>query len=102
MAGRLAREQPGCDNGAARTRRCDMAPSSATVIPPFIVYPDSDGKPMADNTKQLRWMVVLFGNLSALFRDVRDVFIAADLLWYPVEGHAEVRNAPDVLAVFGR
>jgi Uma2 family endonuclease len=67
-----------------------------------IVYPDSDGKPMADNTKQARWIFVLFGNLSALFLDRADVFVAADLLWYPVEGQPEARTAPDVLVVFGR
>jgi Uma2 family endonuclease len=66
------------------------------------VYPESDGKPMADNTKQARWIVVLFGNIAALFRDRDDVFVAFDLLWYPVEGQPEVRIAPDVLVVFGR
>jgi hypothetical protein len=30
------------------------------------------------------------------------VFIAGDLLWYPVEGHPEIRQAPDALAAFGR
>jgi Uma2 family endonuclease len=69
---------------------------------PFLVYPDSDGKPMADNTKQARWIVVLFGNIAALFRSRGDVFVAADLLWYAVEGFPEVRAAPDVLVVFGR
>ena len=77
------------------------------VIPPAapdgaIVYPESDGQPMAENTKQLRWIVVLFGNLSALFRDHPEVFVAADLFWYPQEGHPEVRTAPDGLVVFGR
>ena len=67
-----------------------------------IVYPDSDGKPMSDNTKQARWIVILFDNLLALFRGAADVFIAADLLWYPVEGEPEERAAPDVLVVFGR
>jgi Uma2 family endonuclease len=67
-----------------------------------IVYPDSDGRPMADNTKQARWITVLFGNLSALFRDVADVFVAMDLLWYAARGRPEVRTAPDVLVVFGR
>jgi Uma2 family endonuclease len=70
--------------------------------PSPIVYPESDGKPMADNTRQLRWIVVLFGNLSALFRDRPDVFVGADLLWYPVEGESAVRAAPNVLVVFGR
>lgn len=70
--------------------------------PSPIIYPERDGKPMADNTKQMRWIVVLFGNLSALFAGRPDVFIAGDLLWYPVEGEPEVTNAPDVLVVFGR
>jgi Uma2 family endonuclease len=70
--------------------------------PAAIVYPESDGKPMADNTKQLRWITMLYGNLSALFRDRPDVFVGGDLLWYPVEGESEVRVAPDVLVVFGR
>jgi hypothetical protein len=30
-----------------------------------IVYPDSDGKPMADNTLQFRWIVKVQGGLDA-------------------------------------
>jgi Uma2 family endonuclease len=67
-----------------------------------IFYPDSDGQPMAENTRQLRWIVLIYSNLMALFRGVADIFIATDLLWYPVEGHPEIRTAPDVLAAFGR
>lgn len=67
-----------------------------------IVYPESDGQPLAENTKQLRWIVVLYGNLAALYRDRDDVFVAGDLFWYPVEGHPEINIAPDVLVVFGR
>ena len=29
-----------------------------------ILYPDSDGKPMADNTKQFRWIDTLVGGLE--------------------------------------
>lgn len=65
-------------------------------------YPDSDGKPMADNTTQERWIATIKGGLSALFRDRMDVFIAADLLWYPVEGEPKIRCAPDALVAFGR
>lgn len=67
-----------------------------------IVYPDSDGQPIADNTKQLETIVYLYDNLCALFADREDVFVAADLLWYPMEGHPEVRSAPDVMVVIGR
>ncbi|MEL6130257.1 MAG: Uma2 family endonuclease [Cyanobacteria bacterium J06628_4] len=67
-----------------------------------IVYPDSDGQPMADNTKQFRWIVTIKENLELLFADRPDVFVAGDLLWYPVEGEPEIRRAPDAMVVFGR
>ena len=41
-------------------------------------YPESDGQPMADNSKQFDWIVVLAGNLKALFRDRPDVFAAVE------------------------
>jgi len=67
-----------------------------------ITYPQSDGQPMADNTKQFRWIVTIQGGLDALFRENPQVFVAGDLLWYPVEGHPEICMAPDVLVAFGR
>jgi Uma2 family endonuclease len=67
-----------------------------------IVYPESDGLPMADNSKQFRWIVMLYGNLAGQFRDRADVFVSGNQNWYPVEGHPEVVNAPDVYVVFGR
>ncbi len=79
-----------------------MSPTATVSVPGPCIYPDNDGKPMADNTTQLRWIVVLYGNLSALFADRPEVFVGADLLWYPVEGHPEVRIAPDALVAFGR
>ena len=67
-----------------------------------IVYPDSDGQPMADNTKQFQWITVIKTNLDWLFRDEEQVFVAGDLLWYPVEGNPKDRVAPDVMVIFGR
>jgi Uma2 family endonuclease len=67
-----------------------------------IIYPDSDGLPMADNTKQFRWITTIHGNLDWLFRNEELVFVAGDLLWYPVEGNPKYRVAPDVMVVFGR
>ncbi len=57
---------------------------------------------MADNTKQFRWIVVIKENLELLFADNPDVFVAGDLLWYPVEGNNRIRRAPDAMVVFGR
>jgi Uma2 family endonuclease len=68
---------------------------------PDIIYPDSDGQPMADNTKQFRWIVVIKENVELLFANHADVFVAGDLLWYPVQGDT-LRQAPDVMVVFGR
>jgi Uma2 family endonuclease len=67
-----------------------------------IIYPDSDGLPMADNTKQFRLITTIHGNLDWLFRNEELVFVAGDLLWYPVEGNPKYRVAPDVMVIFGR
>jgi Uma2 family endonuclease len=79
-----------------------MLASAAPASSPAIVYPESDGQPMAENTLQLRWMVTLIGNLRALSRDHDDVFVGGDQFWYPVQGEPEIRTAPDVYVVFGR
>jgi Uma2 family endonuclease len=67
-----------------------------------IHYPESDGQPMADNTLQFQWIVLIKENLATLFRARDDVFVAGDLLWYPVEGRRDLCRAPDAMVVFGR
>ena len=66
-----------------------------------IIYPESDGKPMAENTKQLRLITVIYGNLSWSFASDEMVFVAGDLLWYPVEGNPKITQAPDIMVAFG-
>ena len=80
-----------------------MTPMTSTPGPtPEIVYPFSDGKPMAESIEQLRWITLLYGNLDAMFHDRKDVFVAGDNFWYPVEGEPDIVYAPDVYVVFGR
>ena len=67
-----------------------------------IIYPDSDGKPMGDNTLQFRWITMIKANLDWLFSQDDNVFVAGDLLWYPLEGDNKKRLAPDVMVVFCR
>jgi hypothetical protein len=69
---------------------------------PKIVYPDSDGQAISDSTLQFKWIVTNEGGIAALFIDDPHVFVAGDLLWYPVEEKPQVRNTPDVMVVFGR
>ena len=66
-----------------------------------VVYPDSDGQPMADNTLQWDWVVKIVGELREMFAG-QQVFVAGDLLWYPVKGEPKNRMAPDALVAFDR
>ncbi len=67
-----------------------------------IIYPDCDGQPMSDNTLQFSWIVKIKENLEILFAKDPNVFVAGDLLWYPVEDSNTIRRAPDAMVVFGR
>ncbi|NEQ99473.1 MAG: Uma2 family endonuclease [Cyanothece sp. SIO2G6] len=68
-----------------------------------ILYPESDGKPIAENTVQYRWIVRLVSNLKRLLKD-QTAFVAGDLLWYPVKVDAPPApsQAPDVMVVLNR
>lgn len=74
----------------------------STAVKDAIIYPESDGRRMADNTKQFRWIVSIQGEIDDLLRHDPQVFVAGDLLWYPVEGEPKIRMAPDILVAFGR
>ncbi len=78
--------------------------SISTTLPAKsrIVYPEDDGEPLSENTVQFRWIVTIKEGLERVFHDRPDVFVAGDLLWYPIEEHPEIRQAPDVMIVFGR
>ena len=66
-------------------------------------YPESDGQPLAENTEQYEWLVKIKENLEILFADCEDVFVAGDLLWYPVlDRQISGPMAPDVMVAFGR
>ena len=66
-----------------------------------IIYPDDNGEPMSNNTEQFRLIVWIKENLELLFANDQNVFIAGDLLWYPVEGRDKLSQAPDVMVIFG-
>jgi len=66
-----------------------------------VVYPESDGKPMADNLTQGRVIRTLVMGFDCLYADQPDVLVGGDFFWYPVEGDPKVVVAPDVLVVKG-
>ena len=64
------------------------------------IYPETDGLPLSDNTKQLRLILTTKGGLDTLFADEK-VFVAGNLLWFPVKDSSESK-APDIMVVFGQ
>jgi Uma2 family endonuclease len=76
--------------------------TTALSIDSELIYPDSDGQPMSDNTKQFRWIVLIKENLEILYAHDPQVFVAGDLLWYPVQGRPDIRVSPDAMVVLGR
>jgi Uma2 family endonuclease len=78
-----------------------MTPATVAASQRPIIYPETDGLPMAENTRQYNAIVTIKENLEFLFASDPLVFIAADLFWYPREGDNKLRTAPDVLVSFG-
>src|SRR5688572_521934 len=78
-----------------------VQPPRVGPTPGEVFYPESDGKPMAENTLQYRWIVLLIENVKNLFAQDPNVFVAGDLLWYPVKGRVDISLAPDCMVAFG-
>ncbi len=85
-----------------RMKRSMLTPKLLRPKTSDIVYPESDGLPMANNSEQFRLIMTIQGNLDLLFADDPNVFVIGDMLWYPVEGDNTTRMAPDVMVAFGR
>ena len=74
---------------------------SAAAGPAVVVYPDSDGQPMADNDVQADAMIAAKLELRRHFHRSGEAYVAGDLLLYYEEGSIAKRVAPDVMVVFG-
>ena len=68
---------------------------------PSVVYPDSDGEPMAENEEQLYAMIDAITTLREWYASREDVHVGGDLLVYYRMNDNETRVAPDVFVVFG-
>ena len=69
--------------------------------PAEIYYPESDGKPIADNTWQSRTIAEQFGMLSTRYWDDPNTLVAMALLLYYTEGEPADVVAPDVFVSCG-
>ncbi len=73
-----------------------LAPAGAAVV-----YPESDGQPVAETDVHRQLMFALIGMLQAFFRDDPHVYISGNLFVYYQEGDPRRVVAPDVFVVPG-
>jgi Uma2 family endonuclease len=66
-----------------------------------VYYPESDGQPMAESPDHRREMSYLIDALENLFRDVPNVYVGGNMLFYYVEGDPRTCVAPDVFVANG-
>lgn len=75
--------------------------SQPKVQPKEIIYPESDGKPMAETDVHRNLMAELIEELQLFFQADPQVYVSGNLLLYYEEGNPKKRIAPDVFVVRG-
>lgn len=68
---------------------------------PTVVYPESDGKPMAETEYHRDIMIDFIQMLKHYFRNTNDVHVSGNLLMYYEEGNPRKSISPDVFVTFG-
>ncbi len=69
--------------------------------PSTIVYPESDGKPMGETDWHISVIIYLREALRFYFRQIEDLYVAADMFLYYEEGNPQVFKVPDIFVVKG-
>ena len=65
------------------------------------LYPESDGKPMADTDLHIRWIIWLRQVLEGHFAQRPEVYISGNIMMYDIEGPLRTAVSPDILVSFG-
>ena len=68
---------------------------------PTLVYPESDGKPMAETDTHRNLMMDFILMLKDYYQNENDVYVSGNLLLYFEEGDPKKCLSPDVFVVFG-
>ena len=68
---------------------------------PTVVYPESDGQPMAETPRHQQVMIDFMDILRRHFRKVPEVYIGGNMLLYYEEGNPRKSVSPDVFMVRG-
>jgi Uma2 family endonuclease len=75
--------------------------SSVNVEHDEIIYPSSDGQPMAETSEHLLLMVALISALRHHFKQHRKVYVIGNMFLYYEKGNPAARRAPDIMVVKG-
>ena len=68
---------------------------------PTLVYPESDGEPMAESPKHQQVMIDCMDILRSHFHGFADVYIGGNMMLYYEEGNPRKSISPDVFMVRG-
>ena len=74
-------------------------PSAPTEIADL--YPESDGKPMAEMERHFRELLKNFNRLENHFTHIPDVYVLGDMMMYYEEGNPRKSISPDIFVAFG-
>lgn len=77
-------------------RQMPYAPTETSDL-----YPESDGKPMADTDLHIEWIIWLRQVLEGHFVDRPEVYISGNIMMYDIEGPLRTAVSPDILVSFG-
>jgi Uma2 family endonuclease len=73
--------------------------SKAPVVFEEVIYPESDGEPMAETDIHRNYMIDVIKILEDFYRDDPRVYVSGNLFMYYVPGDTRKKVAPDVLVV---
>lgn len=82
-------------------RTAEYVARPRVVFRPPVIYPYSDGEPMAETDTHINQLIYLREALSDYYRDDPNVYVAGNLFVYYQEGDPTRVVAPDVFVVKG-
>ena len=77
-------------------RHIPYAPTETTDL-----YPESDGKPMADTDLHLYWIKRIQDIIETYLSEHPEVYISGNIMMYDIEGLLRTAISPDILVAFG-
>ena len=78
------------------TRHISYAPTETTDL-----YPESDGKPMADTDLHLYWIKRIQDMIETFLSQYPEAYISGNIMMYDIEGPMRTAVSPDILVAFG-